>query len=215
MVLAGQIISIFAMTANILAAQNKKKSGIIAFELCGTSLFAISFFLTESYVGAMLNLVGVFRSLIFLNEKKTRANHPLWLVFFISLYVTSFVLNFAVFEVEFIWSNVIFEVLPVCGMTLGTVGYRMKNATGTRRINIIRSPLWLIYNAFYANNIGATICESLSIISMITAMIRLDFKKAEAEGENAEELASADVELASADVENEAAPEVDAEAPSV
>ena len=177
MELAGQIISIFAMTANILAAQNKKKSGIIAFELCGTSLFAISFFLTKSYVGAMLNLLGVFRSIIFLNEKKTHANHPLWLAFFISTYLTSFVLNFTVFEVEFIWSNIVFEVLPVCGMTLGTVGYRMKNAKGTRRLNIFRSPAWLIYNAAYAHNIGATICETLSIISIITAMIRLDIKK--------------------------------------
>jgi hypothetical protein len=83
----------------------------------------------------------------------------------------------------------------------------MKNAKGTRRLNIFRSPAWLIYNAFYAKNIGATICETLSIISIITAMIRLDFKKAAAEGENAEELASTDEE-------SEAAPVEDTEAPS-
>ena len=183
---AGQIVSIIAMSFNILAMQNKTKRGIIAFELCGTALFATSYFLLESYVGAMLNLVGVLRSIIFLNETKLNSTHPLWLMFFESLYITSYVLNFTVFGVEFNTYNLIIGLLPVIGMTVGTLGYRMKNAKGTRRFGIARTSTWLIYN-ISVRSIGAIICEVLSTISVVTAIIRLDIKHEKPQGEAAEE----------------------------
>ena len=187
MELAGQIISIFAMAFNILAVQNKTKKGIIAFELCGTALFSISYFLLESYVGAMLNVVGVFRSIIFLNDSRTKANHPLWLVFFESLYVSSYVLNFVVFGVEFNYLNAIMGILPVLGMTAGTLGYRMKNAKGTRRFGFVRSVLWLVYN-IYVKSIGAIVCEVLAFISNVTATIRLDLARGEKRNEGEDTL---------------------------
>ena len=174
--IAGQIISIFAMACNILSYQLKKQSHLIAMQLAGGFLFAVSFFMLGAVIGGILNLVATVRAVIFLFSKKLNTSHPAWLVGFISLFVALYVLSFTVFGVEPTPISFIVELLPIVGMTASTVGFVLANSKAVRRLGLISSPAWLIYNIYYAS-VGAIICETISLISIFIGMYRHDRKK--------------------------------------
>ena len=171
--LIAQIIGIAAMAFNILSYQQKTRRAAITFQLAGASLFAINFFLLDAVVGGLLNVIGAFRSIVFLNKEKLHANHPAWFVGFTSAYLASYILTFTLFSKEPTAANLIIEFLPVIGMVALTISYRLSDAKAIRRYGLISSPSWLIYNI--ANlSIGAIICEVLSLGSIIIGILRLD-----------------------------------------
>ena len=171
-----QIVSIFGMTMNILSFQQKSAKGIIGFQFFGATLFGISFYLLGSFAGALLNVAGIIRAIVFINKERLHADKLPWLIFFVGLYITSYVLSFTVFGTEAILKNFIVEMLPVIGLTVVTVSYGMRNVKYIRFINLINSPLWLTYNIFAAS-IGGILCEILAIMSTIIAIVRFDVKK--------------------------------------
>lgn len=176
MELAAQIISIFAMIFNISSYQQKRKSRVIALQLFGAFLFSVSFFMLGAYIGAILNALAVVRAIIFLNEKRLHTEHILWFIGFCALYLVSYVMTFTVFEKPVTPFNLIIEALPVIGMVATTVSYRMKEAKAVRRLGLVTSPSWLIYN-IVSMSVGAILCESFSLISIVVGMLRLDRKK--------------------------------------
>ena len=171
-----QIIGIGAMAMNCFSFQQKERKTVLAFQLVGTSLFAINFFMLGAISGAILNLLGAIRSVVFMYREKFNANHPLWLAGFIATYILSYVAVFTVFEKEPTALNLILEILPVIGMVLTTLSFRYKDAKTIRRFGFINAPLWLTYN-IYSKSIGAIICESLNIISIIIGTLRHDVKR--------------------------------------
>ena len=72
--------------------------------------------------------------------------------------------------------NLIIEILPVIAMIIATVSLRLGSAKAVRRLGLISSPMWLIYNCF-SGSIGAIASEILNLISIIIGIIRLDIKK--------------------------------------
>ena len=171
-----QIIGIFAMVANCLSYQQKKDTTLFAFQLVGSSLFGINYFLLGALSGAILNVVAAIRALIFIRKDKFNAKHPAWLAAFITLYLVCYALIFTVFEKEPTPLNLVLEFLPVLAMIVANISFRYADAKMVRRFGIFCSPLWLTYNI--ANvAIGAIICETLNILSIIIGMFRHDFQK--------------------------------------
>ncbi len=171
-----QGIGIVAMAFNIFSYQAKKQSSVIALQLVGGSLFAVNFLMIGAAVGGILNIIAAMRAIVFLNKEKLRADHPIWFAGFVLSYVSVYVLSFTVFGTPLTPFNFIIEILPVIGMTATNVGFRMKRAADVRKCGLVSSPSWLIYNI--ANfSVGAIICEVLSLISIVTGIIRLDLKK--------------------------------------
>lgn len=171
-----QIIGIFAMAMNVLSYQQKKQKTVIAFQLVGGALFAANFLMLGATVGGILNLVGVFRAIVFMNKDKFHSDKLAWQVGFVTIYLVSYVLTFTLFGKEANPVNFIIEFLPVVGMTATTISFRYKDAKMVRRFGLISSPSWLIYNI--ANgSVGAICCEVFSLISILIGIIRLDIKK--------------------------------------
>lgn len=171
-----QGIGIVAMIFNILMFQNKTSKGAIAFQLIGASLFAVNFFMLGATVGGLMNIIAVVRNLVFLYRERLHADHPAWLAAFIAAYLGAYVLTFTVFGKEWNAANAVLEFLPVIAMTAATVSYRYEDAAVIRRYGLVASPTWLVYNS--ANvAIGAIVCESLSIASIVIGMLRLDREK--------------------------------------
>ena len=171
-----QIISIAAMAMNCLSFQQKERKAVIAFQLVGTTLFSINFFMLGAFTGAILNLLAAIRSIVFINKEKLKADHPAWLIAFTVTYVLSYVASFALLDKEPTALNLILEILPVIGMVLTTISFRYDDAKTIRRFGFINAPLWLAYN-IYSKSIGAIICESLNIISIIIGTLRHDVKR--------------------------------------
>lgn len=171
-----QVIGVFAMIANCLSYQMRKKNSIIFCQMCGSVLFAVNFFLLNAYAGAILNAVAVLRAIIYMNRERTRADHVAWLIAFSLIYVLSYVAVFTVFNKPPTPLNFIFEILPVIAMIATTFSFRHKEARVVRAFGMVSSPLWLAYN-IYSLSIGAIVCESINIVSIIVGIIRFDLKK--------------------------------------
>lgn len=174
--LIAQIVGIFAMTFNILSYQQKTQKGAIAFQLGGSTLFAINYLMLGAVVGGILNAVGIVRALVFLNREKLKATHPAWLAGFTTVYLLSYILTFTVFGKEPTLFNLVVEFLPVIGMTATTISFRLSDAKAIRRFGLISSPSWLVYN-IVSFSVGAIICEVLSLGSIFIGMFRHDRKK--------------------------------------
>ena len=171
-----QMIGIVAMVFNILSYQQKKHRTAIAFQFIGSALFGINYLLINAYMGALLNLIGVIRAIVFMYKDKLKADHILWLIGFIVAYLGCYVLTFTVIGTPFAGWNPILEILPVIGMVATTVSYRFKEAKAIRYFGFISSPAWLTYN-IACGSIGAICCEVLALISIISGILRLDRKR--------------------------------------
>lgn len=171
--LIAQTVGIAAMIFNILSYQGKKQSTVIAFQLVGGTLFAVNFLMLGAIVGGLLNIIGAFRAVIFLFKNKLKADRLPWFIGFIAIYLSTYVLNFTLFGKEPTAFNLIIEVLPVIGMISINIGFMRKNASDVRKCGLISSPSWLIYNVA-VGSLGATICEILTLISILVGMSRND-----------------------------------------
>lgn len=171
-----QIIGIFAMAFNVLSYQQKSQRGVILFQLFGSALFSINFFMINALMGGILNLVGIARAVVFLYKDKLKARNVGWLIGFIAVYVVSYLLTFTVFQKPVNATNLLVEFLPIIGMVATTVAFRHDESKITRKLGFISSPAWLIYNVVNFS-IGAICCETLSLISIIVGTLRLDSNK--------------------------------------
>lgn len=176
MELIAQAIGLAAMAFNITSYQRKTRMGVIGFQLWGSVLFALNFYLLGATVGAMMNVLSAIRAIVFLNREKLRANHPAWLAGFVAAFLLSYGLTFTLFGTEATLKNLLVEFLPVIGMTATTVSFRYTDAKTIRRFGLISSPSWLIYNLF-AGSLGAIACEVLSLGSILLGIWRMDRKK--------------------------------------
>lgn len=174
--LTAQIIGLVAMAFCTLSYQQKTRSRVIAFQLVGTFLFSINFFMLGAILGCILNAVSAIRAVVFLNKEKLRADRHPWLLGFLAVYALSYVLVFTVFGTEPTALNLILEFLPVIGMVAITISFRMTDAKAIRKYALISSPCWLIYN-IATLSIGAIVCEVLNLCSIIVGILRFDRTK--------------------------------------
>ena len=170
-----QIIGFAGMAMNCLSYQAKTKRNLIILQLFGALFFVLHFGMLGAIMGCMLNLIAAGRSLIFSNPTKFNANHPLWLALFITIYATTYVLTFTVFKEPVTIPNLLLQILPPIAMVFSTISFRTKNAGTVRKLCLFCSPLWLIYNIFNFS-ISGILTETISLISIVTGIIRLDRK---------------------------------------
>lgn len=120
-----------------------------------------------AFEGAALDIVGTISSL--LAQKK---NSP-----FIKKHLKIFVIGVNLMIVAAglpLYKN-IFSLLPIIGVLLHTGAFWLDDEKKIRIVSLIGSPFWLIYN-FVSGAYGSCIGDILSIISLLTAMYRYDFK---------------------------------------
>lgn len=173
-----QAFGLVAMFFHIFSFQQKTSRGVIICQMFSSILFSVNYLLLGAPVGMCMNIVGLMRAIVYSNREKFRADRVLWLAFFISLYVASYILSFTVFGKEFTMRNALLEVLPVIGMTASNISFRLQSAAMIRKLGFISSPCWLTYNAV-SHSIGGVICEVFAFCSIIIGMIRYDRKSRE------------------------------------
>ena len=171
-----QSIGIVAMAMNILSYQQKKQRNIIIMQLCGTSLFAVNMFMIGAVAGGFLNCIGAIRAVVYSNRKTFRADKPAWVFGFGVLYLAAYAMSFLVFDKEPTLVNFIIEFLPLIGMFSTGFGFYLDRADTMRKMGLISSPSWLVYN-IYNFALGGIICEILAMFSIVIGIIRHDRKR--------------------------------------
>ncbi|MBO5897450.1 MAG: YgjV family protein [Clostridia bacterium] len=161
-----QVLSIIGMVINILSMQCKKTRGVIAMILVGSTFFGVSYLLLGSFAGAIMNVFSVFRSLLLLFDKRTRANSQLVLLLTVL---------FACSAIGLYLDGPI-ALLPLLGQFGGTMGMWQRNSAKLRLWQLFgSSPFWLINNIIVFS-IGGILCEVFVITSVLVSIARYGWK---------------------------------------
>ncbi len=161
-----QIVGFVGTALLFFSFQQKKRQGILLFQICAGAVFVLHYILLGAYTGAALNFIGFSRSVIFYNSDKKWAKSPVWLAVFIIISAVASI---------FTWDRW-YSVLPAIAMMLTTVSYWLKNETKIRLVTFPSSPCWLIYNAL-AGSVAGVITECIVMSSLIIAIVRYDILK--------------------------------------
>lgn len=177
-----QAIGIAAMVGIVGSFQQKTHKAAVAWQCAGSALFVVNMLMLGAISGALMNLVGAVRSLLFMNREKIKNHIKVYVGVFLAIIWIFYFMVFTVFEKEVTPANIILELLPTIGMSITTVGFSMKKAKNVRVAGLLNSPPWLIYNAA-SHTIGGVLCELLNCTSIIIGFIRLDRKGTENKAE--------------------------------
>ena len=170
-----QALGILGMTMNILSYQGTSQRSVILMQMIGSAFFTASMFMLAAWSGFILNALGILRAIVYANKDKFR-NMKLWNTVFFVCYGLSYLSVFTVFQTPITLWRLILEMLPTSAMVVSTIAFSRKDAATIRKFAWYVSPAWLVYDAI-SLSIGGTICETISIISILTATLRLDRKK--------------------------------------
>ena len=173
-----QIVGTVALGFNSLSYLQKKNSTLLLFQLIGSALFCTNYLLLGAMSGAILNVVGIFRAIIFLWKDKLHADNIFWTSGFIGAYLSSYALIFTVFGKEPTVPNLIIEILPVIAMIAIHLSFRYTSTKMVRRFGLVSSPMWLTYNIAIFS-IPAIICEIVNLSSIIIGILKFDIKRKE------------------------------------
>lgn len=165
--LLAQAIGFVATGFMFLSYQQNTTKRIIGVQIISGTLFCVHFLLLGAYGGAVANVLGILRNIVFFNREHAWAKSPFWLYGFCAAFVVSGLLT---------WQN-LFSVFPIIGMILGTLALYSVNPKITRRVSLGCSSNWLIYNAVNRSLAGA-LNEIIAICSILIAMYKFDSKKA-------------------------------------
>lgn len=170
-----QAFGILAMIMNVASYQAKKQKTVIIMQLFGSLFFTVNMLMLSATMGAILNIIGVARALVYSNKDKIK-HIKIFTYIFISLYVLSYVATFTVFGKEASAFNLIVEFLPVVGMIATNIGFSLKSAADIRKVMLISSPMWLAYHGI-SLSLGGVLCEIFTLVSVFVGMLRYDIKK--------------------------------------
>ena len=168
-----QAIGIVAMALNIIAFQFKNKRTLLLIICVGSGLFSVNMFLLGAVTGGIMTLLGVIRSLVYVDKNKLPIPIKWVNALFIVSYLISYVLSFTQFGTEPIIRNFVLELLPIIAMTAMTFAFAADNSKTIRLAGFINSPCWLIYNICNLA-IGGILCEVFALVSITSALIRID-----------------------------------------
>lgn len=171
-----QALSIAGLACIVASYQQKKKSALILCQLVGGTLFGIHYLLMNAYAGFLLNIIAVFRALVFYKENLPKKAGNVWVCVFHVLCLAAYAAAFLLFDTEPTPINFLLEVLPVIGMFSLSISFNMTGAKEIRRLGMISSVCWLIYNIAHLS-IGGIACEAMCLVSIIVGMLRYDIKK--------------------------------------
>lgn len=161
-----QIIGIIALVFAMISYQMKTQKKIVLIQIVSCSFFAIHFLMLEAYTGALMNLIAAIRSVVFANKDKKWGRSNWWIVFFSVVCVVA---------VGFTWEGPL-SLMPMAGMVLTSIAWGIEKASLVRLISLPSSPLWIVYNLICRSTAGV-LTEVFVMISIVTAMIRLDIPK--------------------------------------
>ncbi len=172
----GQILSIFAVVLGFVTFQMKTPRGILVFQLLTALVFSAHYFLIGAMSAAGLNLISAIKCLCYyLRDKKGKKGVIVPIIFTVLVIATSILT----------WDGW-YSLFIMTGLTILTISFAFSAQT-IRKMNLIKSPLCLVYNVCVLS-IGGIIYEAATFISTIIVLIRnkVESKKESASVEDIE-----------------------------
>ena len=164
-----QLIGFCAMASAAISFQQKTQKGIAIGQCICASLWGIHMLLLGAWAGTLLNVIAAIRAFVYsYRETRAWARHKAWYAVFILLFAAASL--FALLQPN---GDGWLAVLPFVGMTLTTFSLAEKHPFKVRLLTFVNCPFWLLYDLFNGS-IAGVIAEVSNMISIISAMFRLD-----------------------------------------
>lgn len=159
-----QAIGFFAMAIGILSFQRKKRASIIAFQMTASTLWSLQFLLLGGYTGTIQNILCIARGFVLMQKGKHKwADSYVTLAAIILCFAAS---GFITVGIEGFWA-----FLPIAASIASSVALFADKEELLRKLSLIVSPLWLVYNV-HTLSIAGIVAETFTIISIFVALYR-------------------------------------------
>lgn len=158
-----QIVGITGTVLYILCFQLKHRIGIILMNATSRVLFVVQYCLLGAFEGAIFDVLGIIIS--FIATKKDKG--------FIKKYTVPIIIaSNALIIAAGVFCYVDFlSIFPVIGVMLHTSAFFLTDEKKIRRLSLAGSPFWFVYNTA-SKAYGSSVGDVLSMVSIISAMVR-------------------------------------------
>ena len=161
--IVSQVIGFLAVASFLLSYQLKKRKDIILCNVLSRCLYILQYILLGAFEGAVLDVLGAISSVI-----AAKKHLP-----FIKKHTRIFVVCMDLIIVAaglLLYVNP-FSLLPIAGVLLHTTAFWINDEKMIRRVSLLGSPFWMIYN-FSCLAYGSAVGDFLTMVSIVIAMIK-------------------------------------------
>ena len=166
-----QIVGIFAVVLFLLSYQLKRRRDIIICNATSRTLYVLQYLLLGAISGAVLDVVGVFASVVAQKKDHPFIKKHIRLAFvFVNAMIVAAGLSICILR------HSVLDLLPMVGVLFQIGAFWPSDEKIIRRISLAAAPFWLAYNLASAAY-GSAIGDLLSMASIVVAMIKYREKK--------------------------------------
>ncbi len=157
-----QILGIGALIVGIVCYQFNSRRKILIMQIIASTLFIVNLALLGGFSGALLNVHGIVRALVYDQRDRRRwADSFWWPVLFCVL---------AAVCVAVTWKSWV-DLLPLIGTLFSTVSLWQRDPARIRLLTLPSPPCWFTYH-LSTQSIGGMLTEVFVFCSILIAMIR-------------------------------------------
>lgn len=165
-----QLVGVLAVATFLLSYQQKTRRGIITLNVISRVLYITQYLLLGAFSGAALDILGAVSSVIAARKQSG----------FVSRYkyVILIAMDVAMVAVGLLLWESIYSLFAILGILLHTTAFWIDDERVIRRISLLGSPFWFVYN-FASRAYGSAVGDVLTMASIVIAMIRYRKSKAD------------------------------------
>ncbi len=165
-----QAIGYVGLVFAVLAFQCKSHKRVMICRTLNELFFAVQYVCLGSYTGAAMNVIGSIRNMSFAHcVEQGKSTRMLQFIFAGIFIVGGLITNNG--------KGVVVGIMVIAAKVVSTIAYGIKNTTIIRLLTLPTSMCWLVYN-IAANSTAGILCESLTIVSIIIGIFRIDIPEA-------------------------------------
>ena len=161
-----QLIGFIGVAFFIISYQIKSNRALFLFQLIGSAIFCLQFFIMGAYSGALSLVVNIIRNLLLL-----KVNEWSWVK---SKRTLAAIITILAVITIYTWAGPL-SLLPFISVAVTSIGYWTNNAQKIRLSQMIGSPTVLVYD-FLIRSWGGVLNETIVIISIIVSIARFGWK---------------------------------------
>ena len=169
----GEIISYIAVAVFLLGYLQRKRGTILAFNIISRALYILSYAFLGALSGAVLDVMGT--AIASLAGKKNSG--------FVKKHLKSIIIGTSVATIIAGTATWVvcepekwYAFMPMVGILLQAGAFWLDDEKWIRRLSLAGCPFWFTYNLLTPGSV-AYIGDAISILTLIVAMYRYDFKK--------------------------------------
>ena len=161
-----QLIGFIGVAFFIVSYQIKSNKALFLFQLIGSLVFCIQFFIMGALSGALSLVVNIIRNLLLV-----KVNDWKWVK---SKWTLAAIITILAAITAYTWAGPM-SLLPFISVAVTSIGYWTNNAQKIRLSQMIGSPTVLVYDLLI-RSWGGVLNESIVIISIIVSIVRFGWK---------------------------------------